>query len=97
MRLFLVDFRCGSLPKKSDLKALLMKLDLTQTLVSQISLDKVLKDGAKYKGWSAASGPNYLVYDGQRDAPPGFALRVGKRSSVCGNIRVGIRVGFHTP
>ncbi|MBG6075373.1 tyrosine-type recombinase/integrase [Polaromonas sp. CG_9.11] len=59
-----------------------MKLDLTQTLVSQMSIDKVPMVGVKYKDWPAASGPNYLVYDGHRDAPPGFAIRVGKRSSV---------------
>jgi Phage integrase family. len=35
-----------------------------------------------HKEWKPAVGPNYLVYDEHRDAPTGFAIRVGKNASV---------------
>lgn len=35
--------------------------------------------GAKFISFS---GPNYVVYDEHKDAPPGFALRIGRTSAV---------------
>lgn len=59
-----------------------MKLDLTTTLVGQMSMDKVPTPGVPYKDWPACDKANYLIYDSHKAAPPGFAIRVGKRASV---------------
>ena len=59
-----------------------MKLELTNDLVSQMSLSKVPAPGAPYAAWKKTDKPNYLVYDTSRKAPPGFAVRVGARASV---------------
>lgn len=59
-----------------------MKLELTNDLVSQMSLSKVPAPGLPYAAWEKTDKPNYLVYDVSRKAPPGFAVRVGARASV---------------
>ena len=59
-----------------------MKLELTTALVGQMSIDKFPEPGVPFKQWKPFAGPNYLVYDESKNAPPGFALRVGKRASV---------------
>ncbi|MGC4077705.1 MAG: tyrosine-type recombinase/integrase [Rubrivivax sp.] len=75
-----------------------MKLALNQSIVDTMSLAKIPVPGKKPleyreppppKAAGAASGSktekglaNYLVYDTHNDAPPGFAVRVGKKASV---------------
>jgi len=74
-----------------------MKIALNQAIVDTMSLDKIpvptkpvtFKDPPPPKSVVTASGAkvekdlaNYLVYDTHKDAPPGFAVRVGKKASV---------------
>jgi len=59
-----------------------MKLELTNDLVTKMTLLKFPQPGVPFKDWEAAEGPNYLVYDTHRSAPTGFAVRVGKKASV---------------
>jgi len=59
-----------------------MKLELRTELVGQMSLEKVPEKGVPWKDWKATAKPNYLVYDTHRDAPTGFAIRVGTNASV---------------
>jgi len=59
-----------------------MKMALSQDLVFKMSLDASPVPGSKPQKWQAFEGPNYLVYDDHREAPPGFAVRVGKKASV---------------
>ena len=56
-----------------------MRLELTTVAVMKMTLDKVPELGVAYKNWRPAPGLNYLVYDSHRDAPVGFAVRVGKK------------------
>lgn len=35
------------------------------------------KAGLKFEQWQPTDGPDYLVYDTSRKAPPGFTVRVG--------------------
>lgn len=58
-----------------------MKLTLTQDLVFKMSLDKAPIFGSKPQAFEPVDGPNYLVIDDHRESPPGFAARVGKRST----------------
>lgn len=60
-----------------------MKLELTDDLVRMMSLAKAPQPGVESKKWQATEKPNYLVYDTSRSAPPGFAVRVWARASVC--------------
>lgn len=59
-----------------------MQLELSTELVGQMSLSKVPEPGVRFAAWKGTDKPNYLVYDRSRKAPPGFAIRVGARSSV---------------
>ncbi|MGE4240745.1 tyrosine-type recombinase/integrase [Ramlibacter sp.] len=73
-----------------------MKLQLTRDLVSNLSLAVEPHAGEPMEKWESltrkrhqellAEGKqppsNYLVYDTHRDAPVGFALRVGKKASI---------------
>lgn len=59
-----------------------MKLELTTDLIPKMTLDAVPEPGVPFKQWKPADGPNYLVYDTNRKAPTGFAIRVGKKASV---------------
>jgi integrase len=59
-----------------------MRLELTTDTVIKMTLDKFPELGVPYKAWRPAPGLNYLVYDSHRDAPVGFAIRVGKKASV---------------
>ena len=59
-----------------------MKATLTTDLISKMTLLKEYEPDKKYESWGPCSGPNYLVYDEHRDAPVGFAIRVGKNASV---------------
>ncbi len=59
-----------------------MKLTLTADLVSQMSLEKYPEPDVPYRNWKPVQTPNYVVYDEHRDAPVGFAIRVGKKASV---------------
>ncbi|MBV8033765.1 hypothetical protein [Roseateles sp.] len=74
-----------------------MRIALNQTIVDTMSLDEIpiptkpvtFKDPPPPKVVVTASGAkvekglaNYLVYDNHNDAPPGFAVRVGKKASV---------------
>ena len=59
-----------------------MKLPLSQTIVFKLSLSHAPIPGTNPPTYAAAHGPNYLVYDDHRDAPPGFAVRVGKKASI---------------
>ena len=59
-----------------------MKLPLSQTIVFKLSLSHAPIPGTNPLTYAAAHGPNYLVYDDHRDAPPGFAVRVGKKASI---------------
>ena len=52
---------------------------LTTDTVIKMTLDKFPEQGVPYKAWRRAPGLNYLVYDSHRDAPVGFAIRVGKK------------------
>ena len=53
-----------------------MKLALTDTIVQKLSLDNAPVQGEKGVEWRKTDKPNYLVYDSNRLAPPGFAVRV---------------------
>ena len=59
-----------------------MKLALKSDLVGKMTLDKFPEADVPWKDWQPFAGPNYLVYDSHRDAPTGFAVRVGKKASV---------------
>ena len=59
-----------------------MKMTLKTDLVGKMTLDKFPEADVAWKDWKPYSGPNYLIYDGHRDAPTGFAIRVGKKASV---------------
>lgn len=73
-----------------------MKLSLTRDLVSNLSLSVEPHLGQPMEKWEELTKAahakllkkgkqppaNYLVYDEHRDAPVGFALRVGKKASV---------------
>lgn len=60
-----------------------MKLALSQDLVFKLSLDHMPYFNEKgEQKWTKCDKANYLVYDDHKAAPPGFALRVGKRASV---------------
>ena len=59
-----------------------MKLALTQDMVFKMSLERAPVPDSKPMAWKAFDGPNYLAYDDHRDAPPGFAVRVGKKASI---------------
>lgn len=59
-----------------------MKLTLNQDIVFKLALDEIPVPGTKPLAWESFSGPNYLIYDAHKDAPPGFAVRVGKKSVV---------------
>jgi len=59
-----------------------MKLPLSQTIIFKLSLSRAPIPGTNPLTYAAAHGPNYLVYDDHRDAPPGFAVRVGKKASI---------------
>lgn len=59
-----------------------MKLTLKTDLVGKMTLDKFPEADVPWKDWKPFAGPNYLVYDSHRDAPTGFAIRVGKKASV---------------
>ena len=55
-----------------------MRLELTTDTAIKMTLDKFPELRVAYKNWRPAPGLNYLVYDAHRDAPVGFAIRVGK-------------------
>ena len=59
-----------------------MKLTLKTDLVGKMTLDRFPQAEVPWKDWQPHLGPNYLVYDSHRDAPTGFAIRVGKKASV---------------
>jgi len=59
-----------------------MKLPLSQTIVFKLTLSHAPIPGTNPLAYAAAHGQNYLVYDDHRDAPPGFAVRVGKKASI---------------
>lgn len=79
-----------------------MRLDLTDSVVTNSSLSVYPFDGEPVKKWpeltkikqaeeakrGKAKNPdwtppaNYLIYDAHREAPVGFAMRVGKKASV---------------
>ena len=65
-----------------------MKLSLTTEIVFKMSGWTVPQPDSKPLDWDeydpAFDPPsaNYLVYDTHKDAPPGFAVRVGKKASV---------------
>ncbi len=59
-----------------------MKLTLKTDLIGKMTLDRFPESDVPWKDWRAFAGPNYLVYDSHRDAPTGFAVRVGKKASV---------------
>lgn len=60
-----------------------MKLELTTDLVPKMTLDASPEPGFPSSSGGQPQGPNYLVYDTSRKAPTGFAVRVGKKASVC--------------
>jgi integrase len=59
-----------------------MKLTLNTDLVLKMTLDRFPVPDVPQRDWKPHSGPNYLIYDSHRDAPTGFAIRVGKKASV---------------
>ncbi|MCX7139833.1 MAG: tyrosine-type recombinase/integrase [Proteobacteria bacterium] len=59
-----------------------MKLTLNQGLVYKLSSKERPVPGSTPLEWESNSEPNYLVFDEHKDAPPGFAVRVGKKAAV---------------
>lgn len=59
-----------------------MKMTLKTDLVGKMTLDRFPQAEVPWKDWQPHLGPNYLVYDSHRDAPTGFAIRVGKKASI---------------
>ena len=59
-----------------------MKLALTDTIVQKLSLDNAPVQGEKGVEWRKTDKPNYLVYDSNRLAPPGFAVTVRERAGI---------------
>ena len=59
-----------------------MKMTLKTDLVGKMTLARFPQVDVPWKDWQPFLGPNYLVYDSHRDAPTGFAIRVGKKASV---------------
>lgn len=59
-----------------------MKMDLSTINISAMSLDAYPVPGTPSAKWKPVDGPNYLVYDTNRNAPTGFGIRVGKRAAV---------------
>ena len=59
-----------------------MKMTLKTDLVGKMTLDRFPQADVPWKDWKPFAGANYLIYDSHRDAPIGFAIRVGKKASV---------------
>ena len=59
-----------------------MKMTLKTDLVGKMTLDRFPQADVPWKDWKPFAGANYLIYDSHRDAPTGFAIRVGKKASV---------------
>ena len=74
-----------------------MKLTLKKDLVGKMTFDKFPEADVPWKGWKPFAEPNYLVYDSHRDAQTGFAIRVGKKTSVflVENLVAGMNMKIH--
>ena len=65
-----------------------MKLSLTTEIVFKMTAWTIPHPDTKPQDWDEydpnrdSPSANYLVYDTHKDAPPGFAVRVGKKASV---------------
>ena len=59
-----------------------MKMTVKTDLVGEMTLDRFPQADVPWKDWTPLAGANYLIYDSHRDAPTGFAIRVGKKASV---------------
>ena len=65
-----------------------MKLSLTTEIVFKMTAWTIPQPDTKPQDWDEYDpdrdppSANYLVYDTHKDAPPGFAVRVGKKASV---------------
>ncbi len=58
-----------------------MKLTLTQDLIFKLRGDEIPMNGKKPYPGKKITSSNYLLYDEHKDAPSGFAVRVGKKSA----------------